>query len=287
MLSMEAETQPGIVRLRWNPESKVLQDAPGAVVWIADGTDESKLELTHAQLQSGALEYRPTGSDLNFRMEIGPFTESLRVSTAVPATAEEASIAATEEVAPERLTARTERRRRSAEAESKSSPIRTLNPLAATIQAEKPKDIEVPPPPQIAMAEAKLDKPPIPERAPELPKVMATVERPSSSPFASPLKKAFGWIPGVGTKSYVPPKAVRQVQPRVTTAHDTSVAVRVNIDSKGVVKEADLLTKGVDGHLGRSAVEAAKRWRFEPARADNRPVASDMVVRFRFEGTRN
>jgi TonB family protein len=65
------------------------------------------------------------------------------------------------------------------------------------------------------------------------------------------------------------------------------VAVRVSIDPKGIVRDADLLTKGVDGHLGRSAVEAAKRWRFEPARADDRPVASNMVLRFKFEGTRN
>ena len=286
MLSMQAETQPGLVRLRWNPDSKVLEDASGAVVWIADGTDESKLELTHAQLRSGALEYKPSGSDLNFRMEIGPFTESLRVSDVVPSTAEQASIAAVEETAPQKSTPRTERRRKMQEAEQETATVRTLDP-PPTAPAEKPKDIEVPPPPQIAMAETKLEKPPIPERAPEVPKVMASIERPGSSPLTAPLKKAFGWFPGVKKRVYVPAKVVRQVQPRVASVQDASVAVRVNIDSKGVVKDADLLTKGIDGHLGRSAVEAAKRWRFEPARADDRPVASDMVLRFRFEGTRN
>jgi protein TonB len=220
-------------------------------------------------------------------MEIGPFTESLRVSNAVPASAEEASIAAVEGVTPVRETARSERRRRIREAdEAESAPYRRLDPPLAS-PVDKPKDIEVPPPPQIAMAETKLEKPPIPEKAPEVPKVMASVERPTASPLSAPLKKAFGWFPGIRKRVYVPAKAVRQVQPKVTTPQDTSVAVRVNIDSKGVVKDADLLTKGIDGHLGRSAVEAAKRWRFEPARADDRPVASDMVLRFRFEGTRN
>ena len=103
----------------------------------------------------------------------------------------------------------------------------------------------------------------------------------------SPFHKAFGWIPGLRKKGYVPPKAVRQVQPRVVTKRDTSVAVRVSIDPKGNVRDADLLTRGVDGHLGRSAVEAAKRWRFEPARADDRPIASNMVLRFQFEASPN
>jgi TonB family protein len=58
--------------------------------------------------------------------------------------------------------------------------------------------------------------------------------------------------------------------------------VRVSIDQKGVVQDADLLTKGIDDHLARSVVEAAKRWRFEPARMDDQPVASNLVVRFQF-----
>ena len=45
---------------------------------------------------------------------------------------------------------------------------------------------------------------------------------------------------------------------------------------------ADLSPRTWTDHLGRSAVEAAKRWRFEPARVEDRPVASNMVVRFRF-----
>jgi TonB family protein len=65
------------------------------------------------------------------------------------------------------------------------------------------------------------------------------------------------------------------------------VSVRVAIDQKGVVREADLLTKGIDGQLGRSAVEAARRWRFEPARDGNGPVASNLVVKFRFGPTKN
>ena len=60
------------------------------------------------------------------------------------------------------------------------------------------------------------------------------------------------------------------------------MAVRVAIDDQGNVWDADLLTKDIDSQLGLSSVEAAKRWRFEPARVDDKPVGSNMVVRFHF-----
>jgi TonB family protein len=62
--------------------------------------------------------------------------------------------------------------------------------------------------------------------------------------------------------------------------------VRVAIDPEGVVRDADLVTKDVDDHLGRSAVEAARLWKFEPARVEDRPVASSLVVRFQLGANR-
>ena len=123
----------------------------------------------------------------------------------------------------------------------------------------------------------------MPQQPIHVPKVSATVEKPGSSPF----KKVFGWMVPGRKKDFVPAKAVRQVQPHVDSNEPTSVAVRVEIDRKGIVRDADLLTKRVDGHLGRSAVEAAKRWRFEPARQEDRPVESSMVVKFLFGGDKN
>ena len=52
MLSMKADIASGTVRLHWDPNSKVLRQNNGAVMWIADGPDESKLELTgHRSVQ--------------------------------------------------------------------------------------------------------------------------------------------------------------------------------------------------------------------------------------------
>ena len=82
-LSMRAHTRPGVVRLSWDTRSKLLRDATGAVVWIADGPEESKLELTGEQVRAGSIEYVPFAPNVNFRMQVGQFMESLSVEAAL------------------------------------------------------------------------------------------------------------------------------------------------------------------------------------------------------------
>jgi periplasmic protein TonB len=276
MLSMRAERKPGSVRLKWDPNSKVLRGANGAIVWIADGLDESKLELTREQVRTGTLDYKPLTGDVNFRMQVGDFAESLRVIGEPPQTP--AVTAALEPIPPPAEPVRKPKRQ-------KSEPVVREIPQAAAPAreqtVERSRVIEPPAPPQIALGPARLERPPLPSRPIETPKVVATVEPPPSNP----IKKVFRWmkIPGLRKdKDFTPPRPIRQVQPHVAVMEPTSVAVRVAIDYKGNVWDAEMLTKDVDSKLGLSAIQAAKRWRFEPARMDDKPVASDVVVRFRF-----
>jgi TonB family protein len=273
MLSMRAEMKPGLVRLKWNPNSKVLRDGNGAVVWIADGPEESKLELTPEQVRTGTLDYKPVTGDVNFRMQVGPFAESLRVLGEAP------QVAAVMPAPPPEPSPIKPVRRPKPPKEELPPPTATAISAVREPTVERSREVESPAPPQVALGPTRLDRPPVPSRSLELPKVTATVERPRSSP----IKKVFGWmkIPGL-RKDFIPPKPVRQVQPHLATKQPTSVAVRVAIDQKGNVWDANLLSKDVDGKLGLSALEAARRWRFEPARVDDKPVPSDMVVRFRF-----
>jgi TonB family protein len=62
------------------------------------------------------------------------------------------------------------------------------------------------------------------------------------------------------------------------------VHVRVVVDAAGRVTAAEPVPgKGaVSGFLGNSAATAAKLWRFDPARADGKPVPSEVVLVFRF-----
>jgi len=281
-LSMRAHTRPGVVRLSWDTRSNLLRDATGAVVWIADGPEESKLELTREQVRAGSLEYIPFAPNVNFRMQVGQFMESLSVEAALlPGKTTDSPPVVVASARNQSGSLEAPRVRRARTATRKLDPPRPVRVNSDQPMSKRLED--VPAPPQVAMAPARFERPPLPQQPINVPKVSATVEKPGSSP----LKKVFGWmIPG-RKKDFVPAKPVRQVQPHVAWDEPTSVAVRVEIDQKGVVRDADLLTKRIDGHLGRSAVEAAKRWRFEPARQEDRPVESSMVVKFLFGGSKN
>jgi TonB family protein len=286
MLSMKADTKPGLVRLRWDPRSKVLAGAQGAIIWIADGPEESKLELTPEQVRSGSIEYKPAGNDVNFRMQVGQFTESLRIQNATPGETriEQAEVAAPDPIQPVDPPQPEPKPRRAKPARAVARAMDFSNPAEPSTRSRSA-DVDAPPePPQLAFAPPSKfeNRPPLPSRDLDVPRVSATVEKPRSTP----LKRVFGWMIPRRKKDFVPAKVVRQFQPHVKANEPVSVAVRVSIDPKGVVHDADLLTKGVDDNLGLSAVEAAKRWKFEPARLEDRPVASDLVVRFQFGAAR-
>jgi outer membrane biosynthesis protein TonB len=58
------------------------------------------------------------------------------------------------------------------------------------------------------------------------------------------------------------------------------VDVKVFIDEWGSVSRAQVPTKGSD--LATVALNAARQWQFTPARKHDKPVASEMVLHFRF-----
>jgi outer membrane biosynthesis protein TonB len=58
------------------------------------------------------------------------------------------------------------------------------------------------------------------------------------------------------------------------------VDVKVFIDESGNVSRAQVLTKGSE--LASVSLSAARQWQFTPARKHDKPVASEMVLHFRF-----
>lgn len=281
ILDMQAETRPGgVVRLTWNPSALPVRNTSSAVVSIVDGLDENKLELTPAQVRTGALDYEPSYLDVNFRLQIGRVVESLRLSITnsmeLPIVTVGRHTWTLQHTASVKdfTVRRSHRRIRKVTRSVRRLEIARL----AHRKGVEEREIEVPSPPaQVTTELAELQTPPIAEAPPKVPTVVASLEKPA----ASPLKRAFGWMLPV-RKDFVEAKPIMQVQPEAQVEEETSVAVRVEIDRQGVVRDADLVSKQVEDDLGRSALEAAKRWVFEPARADHRPVASNIIVRFQF-----
>ncbi len=74
----------------------------------------------------------------------------------------------------------------------------------------------------------------------------------------------------------VPAKASGTIEGKV------QVEVRVEVDPEGRVSNADFASRGVSRYFANLALEAARRWRFAPARAGGQAVRSEWVLRFVF-----
>jgi hypothetical protein len=81
-----------------------------------------------------------------------------------------------------------------------------------------------------------------------------------------------------------PPVIAAGIRPRIKGT--IPVDVRVQIDARGRVVSATPVTKqhpGLEKYLAGRAVQAARLWRFEPARENGNPVAGSQIIHFTFE----
>jgi TonB family protein len=74
------------------------------------------------------------------------------------------------------------------------------------------------------------------------------------------------------------------IKPRINGT--IPIDVRVRIDAEGRVTAAAPVVKqpsGLHAYLAGRAVEAARLWRFEPARENGKPVPGSETIHFVFE----
>ena len=63
----------------------------------------------------------------------------------------------------------------------------------------------------------------------------------------------------------------------------TTVDVNVSVDASGSVVKAEVAPKpGLHPHLRDAAVQAALRWKFQPAQFNGHPVPANIVLQFNF-----
>ena len=79
-----------------------------------------------------------------------------------------------------------------------------------------------------------------------------------------------------------PPKLVRRITPKYTKAAreakiQGSVTVRLVVGTDGSAHEIKV-TEGLDPGLDANAVAAIRRWRFEPAQKDGKPIAAHATL---------
>jgi TonB family protein len=108
----------------------------------------------------------------------------------------------------------------------------------------------------------------------------------TASPAPAPSKSKAGKM--TRTAVLVPGEVVHQVLPDVPQkARDTiqgkvRVKVEVRVDLAGRVEGAKLDSPGTSRYFDDLALQAARLWKFAPAKVDGRDVSSAWILRFEF-----
>ena len=119
----------------------------------------------------------------------------------------------------------------------------------------------------------------------EQPRVQA---EPEGIPAIQPVSEAGAETPSGGV---VPGEVVNEVLPDIPqSASDTIrgtlvVRVRLRVDPLGSVVGAEFDTPGPSKYFARHSMQAAQRWKFQPAQVDGRNVPSEWILRFEYTTT--
>jgi protein TonB len=308
-LGLNVARQGDHLQLTWDSRSPLVVQASAGTLWIDDGIQHTRRDLNRAALLKGAATYEPISGDVNFALEVhdGPLSsrESIRSIQNDLAAASAAPSAASPVQPPPPQ-------------ESLQTTLTTPAPAATAVESRVPertprriaRRVFAPPPAEPEQAatlpsnNVALAAPPaaIALAPPVIPPV-ATGIRAAPLPPPPPVLDIVGYkaVPeskfrlGIrgGAEEFVSPKALREVRPELprfvaeTLSGDQRVELRAEIDSGGRVTDVEPLTRGVNPWLTGAANTALRQWRFEPALSKGRPVASRVVVTFRFSGPAN
>jgi TonB family protein len=112
---------------------------------------------------------------------------------------------------------------------------------------------------------------------------------PQTAPGETPVQSGAG--PPAPAGIVLPGKVVHQVLPnvprsaRATVQGKVKVGVRVRVDPSGNVTEAKPVSPGPSRYFAELALKAARHWKFDPAKVDDRNVPSEWILRFQFGRT--
>jgi hypothetical protein len=210
-LGLYVEPAGQIWRVLWNSKATALRGARGVELFVREGDDQNRIDLSEHDLSSGSYEYRPAGNDVTFRLEVidrggQVSSESFRLVRA-------------------------------------TNPVPVASPGTSSPPGAQP---------------AASTPSPTPPGTPE------TIVQPKATYRA-------------------PPVVAAGIRPRIKGT--IPIDVRVSIDTHGRVVSAAPVTKqhsGLEEYLATRAVQAARLWRFEPARENGKPVTGTQTLHFVF-----
>ncbi len=279
-LGFAANPEGGIWKLTWNRDTVTALNPSSASLSIRDRVNQQEIPLTTAELGAGMVFYTPQSGDLAFGLklllpEAPPEEEEIRVLQAIrPAqTPAEPSVQIMES----------------------DHRIRTVRPFLPPTQVHQQPQLDLTAPPAI-VAENKVPAgttipvlvapaAPTPAVRTTVPYVRSAVSQDLSiAPPESPEELKPG---ATAADSYVPPKAVRKITPKVPPSvlvgNPVDIQVKVEINAAGkVTKATPFKVNPTNYGLVNPALRAAESWEFAPALQNGLPVASETVISFQF-----
>jgi hypothetical protein len=322
-LNLQMRKKGDAITVDWDRKAASLRAASSAVLTIRDGADEQKLTLNRGDLEHGNVQFWPRSDNVSVRMDVGQTAAERSATGEVPKPAALAQSKPAQLPAPRVPAAKPLPYVESSEIDpvvvarysdeepdsvrvspSASRQATTLPAPQAPVAVAKPEraeraalDIPATAPPAMVAPEPRNTPPPEPpkvvHRAPK-PTAVAVLVRVEHR-NAREIRRVVGHVPLLGRPfhgdagdSFSPPRPVRPIEPRIPDSlaryvvGNVDVDVKLSLDKHGAVRNAEILS-GMGSELAGLAANSATSAMWEPAYDGDRPVASDVVVHYRFK----
>lgn len=317
-LNLQMRKKGDAVTIDWDRKATSLQTASSAVLTIRDGAEEQKLTLGRGDLQHGNVQFWPRSTDIAVKMKVGETKTENSSPVAEPPIPKTAALAPkvgqaaappnsvaralpyvkTSEKSPVVVALYKDDERDARPTLPEQRPLLPAPPLTGP-KAERDQrtgtGLEPNPLPLMARAEPR-------NTAPESVKVSRGAARPGVAVSvrleqrgSGDIRKVISHVPllgrtfhGEGGNNYSAARPVRPLEPRVPESLAryvvgyVDVDVRLSLDKHGAVRNAEILS-GQGSELAGLAANSATSAMWEPAYEGDHPVASDIVVHYRFQ----
>jgi periplasmic protein TonB len=287
-LGLAVERRGNDLVVSWNRNAAMIAKADFGMLLIR-GSDVSRdIPLTAEELRSGSVVYASTAEQVRFQLNVVAGEQVAREFLALVLPQAQLPVA----VRPATVVSSPGG---NARAGVPPRPV-VLNVPAPAAELRQFKPVENPQ--SATVTPPRIDEPPAVagaasvsgETLPLLSRPVVTMAAPVEAPATQ--KNPSEETPTIATAAH-PPVPTHQTVPALPTAlrgaiwKATVVDVNVSVDATGNVVKAEAVAKAALNPLLRdAAVQAARRWKFQPAQFDGHAVPANIVVQFNFAGSR-
>jgi hypothetical protein len=281
-MALHAKRQNGDLELTWSRESALIAAATSGVISIQDGDSKRQIALDSTQVRGGSLLYSPTSDQISMQLTVvtpaDTATESVMVI--LPKVGNPQTYPLPSSKPSPASMAPPEPALNSVPLASASKPFTApsaakVTPSPAPILTDSPA-LKLNPDPAATATPGIVSTGIVPQAPLPPPPTPAAPSQPSQSPAPVVVRYQAAIAIAKATPAF-PPELQSFAIKR------TVIEVKVTIDKDGRVSKAEAVPQNnVNRFLVNSALNAARLWKFQPARRDNEPVSSESVLQFVF-----